>query len=326
MAVAAKLAPNELAIAQSVIYASLFDYPLTVDEIHETLVRSTLSVGEVLATYRMSDALRHIIEYRDGFFVPAGRTALIVERRRREALSRTFLEHHRRFLRILCAIPYARMVALSGSIAHLNLDGDGDLDLFVITRGRHVWSVTVAVVMIAKLFRRRRVTCANFVVSDARLALEQQDLFTANQAIHLKPLVGGGVFREFLAANPFVTELYPNFRPSGAWPFGFKQSAAVGKAKAATEWALRAPAFCVETFCRYAYGSYLRRRASSWSSPDQVRLQRDCLKLHTRSHRHSTLERFDAMMREALARLDRIERSSAPAPTIQAPVVRNQRR
>ena len=316
---AVMLTPDELAIARSVIYASLFDYPLTVDEVHATLVRSTLTVGEVLATYRRSFTLRHIVDYQDGFFFPAGRTTLIVERRQREALSRAFLDHHRRFLRILCAIPYAGMVALSGSIAHLNLDGGGDLDLFIITRGRHVWSVTVAVLVIAKLFRRRRVTCANFVVSDTSLALEQQDLFTANQAIHLKPLIGSGVFREFLAANPFVTEVYPNFQPSGAPAFGFKESAAVERVKAAVEWLLCGPAFCVEALCRYAYGSYLRGRASSWSSPDQVRLQRACLKLHTRSHRHSTLERFDAMMREAVARLDEIDRSAVPAPARQAP-------
>jgi len=28
------------------------------------------------------------------------------------------------------------MVALSGSVAHLNLEGSGDLDLFIVTRGR----------------------------------------------------------------------------------------------------------------------------------------------------------------------------------------------
>ena len=37
------------------------------------------------------------------------------------------------------------MVALSGSIAHCNLDRGGDLDLFIVTHGHHVWSVTVAV-------------------------------------------------------------------------------------------------------------------------------------------------------------------------------------
>src|SRR5437867_2832988 len=141
MAGTVMLAPNALAIVQSVVYASLFDYPLTLDELRQTLVKSKQRVAEILETYRTNAALRLIVEYREGFFFPAGRSRLVDERRRREALSREFLNQHRFFLRILCAIPYARMVALSGSVAHLNLDGPGDLDLFIITRGRRVWSV-----------------------------------------------------------------------------------------------------------------------------------------------------------------------------------------
>jgi hypothetical protein len=36
-----------------------------------------------------------------------------------------------------------------------------------------------------------------------------------------------------------------------------------------------------------------------------VRLGRDCLKLHTRSHRHSILERFDAAVGDAMTASDR---------------------
>ena len=86
------------------------------------------------------------------------------------------------------------MVALSGSVAHLNLEGSGDLDLFIVTRGRRVWSVTVAVILLAKLLGRRRTLCANYVLSDTQLQMDQQDLFTASQIIHLKPLVGGEVY------------------------------------------------------------------------------------------------------------------------------------
>jgi hypothetical protein len=249
----------------------------------------------------MSESLPLVVEYRHGLFFPAGRTDLVAERHRREALSRAFLDRHRRLLRVFCAVPYTRMVALSGSIAHMNLEGTGDLDLFIVTRGAHVWSVTVAVLLLAKLFGRRDVTCANFVVADSHLELEQQDLFTANQTIHLKPLVGGGLLREFVAANPFVGEIYPNFRPSDEPAFGFRQPAAVVKAKAAVEWALHLPSAGVEALCRSAYGWHLRRRAPSWRSPGQVRLERDCLKLHTRSHRHSILERFDSAVLNALA-------------------------
>jgi hypothetical protein len=59
------------------------------------------------------------------------------------------------------------------------------------------------------------------------------------------------------------------------------------------EWLLWLPWLGIEPACRVAYGAYLRRQSATWESPEQVRLDADCLKLHTRSHRRSVLERFE---------------------------------
>ena len=292
---------RELAIARSVIYASLFDYPLTLDQLHHTLIDSEQTRPEILAVYDGSEMLQHIVEYRDGFFFPAGRSDLVAERARREARSREFLRRHERLLRLICALPFTRLVALSGSVAHLNLEPDGDLDLFVITRGQRVWTVTVALLVLAKLLHRRRVVCANFVLADSHLTLDQQDLFAANQAIHLRPLVGAAVLERFLAANRFVTRIYPNASAAATPParvdVGGRGLAAL---KGALEVALALPSPLIEGVCRRLYAWHLGRRASSWRSPDQVRLRSDYLKLHTQSHRRRVLERFDAAMDLAL--------------------------
>jgi hypothetical protein len=314
------LAGDELAIARSVLYASLFDYPLTLSQLRQTLIESPQTPSQILAAYARSESLRAAVEYRDGFFFPTGRHGLIHERRRREARSRAFLERHRTLLAVVGALPYVRMVALSGSIAHLNLETDGDLDLFIVTRGAHVWSVTVAVVLLAKLLRRRRTVCANFVIADSRLALEQHDLFTASQVVHLKPLIGRTVLLEIMAANRFVSRFYPNFHPSAApiapgwsWDAPSTGSAthrgSVGlvwralasrRVKLAAEWLLTYPSMLAEGVCRRAYRGYLKRRSASWTSPEQVRLEDDVLKLHTHSHRQSVMERFEQAVRDAL--------------------------
>jgi len=298
---------RELAIARSVIYASLFDYPLTLDQLHQTLIESDQTAPELLAVYEGSELLQAIIDYRDGFFFPGGREDLIAERRRREARSRVFLERHRRLLRLLCALPFTRLVALSGSVAHLNLEDDGDLDLFIVTRGRRVWTVTVAVLALAKLLGQRRSLCANFVMADSHLLLgvEQRDLFTASQVIHLKPLIGADVLDEFVAVNPFVTRFYPNgIRPYNRPPVAVR-SRGLAVIKTAFEIVMALPAPLIEASCRQLYAWHLGRRAASWRSPDEVRLQSDYLKLHTQSHRHSVLQRFDAAVELALQRATR---------------------
>jgi hypothetical protein len=286
---------RELAIARSVIYASLFDYPLTLDQLHYALVESDQTPAEILAVYDGSEFLQTIVQHQDGFFFPSGRADLLPERRRREARSDLFLRQHERVLRLICALPFTRLVALSGSVAHRNLEANGDLDLFIVTRGRRVWTVTVALLVLTKLLHRRRTVCANFILADSRLALDQQDLFTANQVIHLRPLIGAELLDQFRAANPFVADCYPNSAAKAPEaPLVEVHSRGLAAAKRVLEAVLALPSPLVEAFCRAAYAWHLRRRAGSWRSPDQVRLQSDYLKLHTRSHRHAVLDRFNA--------------------------------
>jgi len=295
-----RLADSDIAIVRSVLYASLFDYPLTLAELRQTLIESRQTPSAIKAAFARNDDLRALVSTCDGYYFPAGRGDLVAERRRREEHSRRFLDRHRRFLTFVSAMPYVRMVALSGSVAHLNVEGDGDLDLFVVTKGRQVWSVTVAIIVLAKLMGLRRTVCANFVLADSRLTLDQADLFTASQVIHLKPLVGMDVFRALVAANPFVTRFYPNFHSAAAGRLGLRLSLPVRLVKAFTEWAGAPISWLVEWGCRAAYRAHLLRRSGQWRSPDQVRLEPDCLKLHTQSHRHSVMDRFTSAADRAL--------------------------
>ena len=296
---------HELAIVRTVVYASLFDYPLTLDQLRESLIGAAMTRDEILALYESSASLRSTIEHRDGFFYPTGRGGLVAERRRREARSRAFLARHERLLQWICALPFTRMVALSGSIAHLNLDERGDLDLFIVTRGRRVWTVSVAAIVLTRLLGVRRIVCANFVMADTHLRVEPQDLFTANQILHLKPLIGDEVLDGFLAANPFVRRFYPNARATSRTGFALRVNRPLQTTKRILEALLLVPSRPIEAICRRVYSWHLRRRARSWQSPEQVQLQADYLKLHTRSHRRSVLARFDDSVDEALGQKER---------------------
>lgn len=294
------LTTEERAIARSVLYAALFDYPLTLSQLRQTLIASRQTASEIAARLQDSPVLSRLVHHRDGYYFPAGRPDLIATRLQREARSRAFLAQHRPLLRLIAAMPFVRMVALSGSIAHLNLENGGDLDLFIVTRGRRVWSTAVAAILLAKVLGRRRTLCANFIVADTALVFDQQDLFTANQVINLKPLTGSHTYRQILAANAFVRECYPNFHAPDCSDLRLRQPLWLRAARSVAERLLAAPSLLAERVCRAAYRTYLRRRATSWTSPDQVVLGDSVLKLHTRSHRRDILMRFDDALHEAL--------------------------
>ena len=298
--------PSELAILRTVLYSSLFEYPLTLEELRRTLLESVQSEVDILRTYEGSLPLRRLVEMRDGVFFPRGRRAWVAQRRQRELRSLAFLQRHRPFLWLLCACPFVRLVALSGSIAALNADHRADLDLFVITKGPRAWTITLGGIALARLMGCRRAVCLNFILSDDRLVLEQQDMFAANQIIQLRPLAGADeAYHEFLSANPFVRRFYPNFDPSATQsPVAVQLGPFVRRLKRAAERLLDGPSRLLEAFSRFVYGSHLHRRAATWSSPSQVRLHSSCLKLHTRSHRQGILERFDALCRTMLGNAD----------------------
>ena len=288
------LSPAEEAIVRSVLYAAVFDYPLTLSQLRQTLIGSAQTPSEIVAALRHSAALAKLVHMRDGFIFPAGRSDLIAIRRRREQRSRGFLADHGPLLRLIAALPYVRLLGLSGSVAHLNMENGGDLDIFIVTRGARVWSTAVAVILLAKALGRRRTLCANFIVADSSLTVDQPDLFSANQVINLKPLLGDDMYRRLLEANPFVHDFYPNFHAPNAGHLRVRQPALLRGVKAMVEAVGWLPSALAEVVCRTAYRAYLRRQSASWRSPEQVVLGDTVLKLHTRSHRALVLRRFNA--------------------------------
>jgi hypothetical protein len=287
---------QELAVLRSVIYASLFDYPLTLAQLESSLIGVRADAAAIESWCRESDLLQAALEQRDGLYFPAGRSDLVRTRSRREAVSRQLLDRDRRILSFVAGMPFVRMVALSGSLAHLNAEGSADLDLFVITTPHRVWSVTVATLVLSKMLGWRKHVCMNYVVSENAMSIEPADLFSANQIIHLRPIVGHHVFDRFVKSNPFVRDFYPNFELA---PIGPKPQAA--RLKPALERLLSlGTAQLAERIARMLYGWHLRRRAARWQSRDQVRLEAQCVKLHTSSHRATTLRKFEDAMASAL--------------------------
>jgi hypothetical protein len=290
---------QEIAVLRSVTYASLFDYPLTLAQLRESLIGERADEHTIAAWLASSAFLQATVEHHDGLYFPRGRRDLLATRVRREALSRELLDRDRQVLHFLSHLPFVRMVALSGSLAHLNAEGGSDLDLFVITSPGRVWCVTLFVLVVARLRGWRRRLCLNYVVSERNLTIEPADLFSANQIIHLRPVTGEPVYRRFLEANAFVAAHYPNFSPRRVDPLaGATQP---GRARRLLETILSVGiAPLADRVSQLLYGWHLRRRSVMWKSRDQVRLERECLKLHTSSHRADTMARYEAALDHAL--------------------------
>jgi hypothetical protein len=291
----------ERAFLQSVLYASLFDYPITLSQLRDGLIGERADEPTLARCYLTSDLLQATVECAEGHYFPRGRSDLLETRCRRERASQQLLENSARALALVRNMPFVRMVALSGSLAHLNAEGGADLDLFVVTRPARVWSVMVTALVVARLMGWRRQLCLNYIVSERALLVGPADLFCANQIVHLQPLDGHEVYRAFLESNRFIERFYPNFQPKARSSAASPRPLLYQVAETVLDWTI-APLY--ERLCRVLYGRYLRRRAHTWRSRDQVRLEAECLKLHTSSHRREVMARFERALEAAMARAE----------------------
>jgi hypothetical protein len=81
----------EDAILRTLLYADIFDFPLTEAELHHFLIGCAADLPTLRAVLRSSARLARYVEYCDGFWSLRGRAATVAVRRHREAASQLLL-------------------------------------------------------------------------------------------------------------------------------------------------------------------------------------------------------------------------------------------
>src|SRR5262245_570390 len=97
---------EERAFLRSVLYAAVFDYPLTVEQLHEAFIDVRATCQDIVRWYGESYALQQAIEFSDGYFFPRGRRDLLAIRHAREVISRSVLKELRQPLALVLRMPF----------------------------------------------------------------------------------------------------------------------------------------------------------------------------------------------------------------------------
>jgi hypothetical protein len=278
-------------VLKTALYAGLFDYPLTPEEMRRGLFDLEMS-GEALDDAVSRCGLLTRVE-RDGrVFLPLkGREGTVEVRLRREREHGAFLARMRPALERLCGLPFVRMAALSGGSA---LSYGEDLDLFVVAAPGRAWTVTLLSVLLAKAMGLRRAICVNYLVDEGALHIPARDFFTAHQVLTLKPVYGLGVYERFVRENAWVKEHFPNFTPHREeTPFRARE----GRMKRGIERLLTKGGDGMEEAVRGLYGRYLRRRLGPSGGRSGVVLTPHRLQLNVVDHKGEVARRFEEALK-----------------------------
>ncbi len=276
-------------------YADVFEYPMTAQQAHRYIIGSLASPKQVAAALgNLAQAGR--VEAHEGYYTLPGRSDLIQVRRHRTASSAPLWNHARRYGRLLAALPFMRLVAVSGALALDNTDEAGDIDYFLVTAPGRLWLARAMSVLIVRLAARRGVTlCPNYLLTTRALVLTDRNLFTAHEVVQMVPLAGHDLYRRLRRLNRWTAAYLPN---ADGPPRSFLDEPQVRRASALAEWAMRNRPFGrlerweMERKVR-KFG--LMQRARSTPADDRLEtvFGKDCCKGHLDYHGARTLRAFE---------------------------------
>jgi hypothetical protein len=293
--------PIEAAIFKTVVYADLFNFPLTAREIHHFLIHDKpVSEEQVLYTLQYSNALPPVLTVVDGYVVYNGREELIALRKAREAASERLWPQAIRCGAWLARLPFVRMVAITGALAmHNAADDDDDLDYILVKSHKRVWIARAFAIVVVRLGRRFGVEiCPNYVLAESALEQDKHDIFMAHEVAQMVPVYWLELYNQFRAANGWVGDhlsnakgVYfqePEYAPAGVWKI-FKQTIEGVLGGELGDW-----------FENWEYRRKLRRFAQDMRNPhSSARLDKEHVKGHFNDHGHPILERYYQRLRES---------------------------
>ena len=196
----------ERAILETLAYSDVFDYPLTLDELHRflTFPATVAEIQECMLGMKN-------IAFANGYYFLAGRSEIVDIRKQREENSRKAFRRAMFYGRILGRLPFIRMVALTGSLAMLNLSKNRDMDYMLVAKPGRVWTARAFALLLARVTRLfGDVICPNVIVSENALEWKVRNLYTAHEFAQMISISGEGVFYRLRVVNKWVEDVLPN--------------------------------------------------------------------------------------------------------------------
>lgn len=212
----------ERAIIKTLIYADVFDYPLTLGEICRRLIKVKIIGQRPISLWLKNLKNKKIIYEKDGYYFLQRKKYIVKERKEKKVYSERKIEIACKVASFLKFIPSVELIGITGALAVNNSKKDDDLDLMIITSSKLLWTTRFLVTLLVELLGVRRrpggfVTsdkiCLNMFLDEEHLSLpiKERDLFSAHEVIQVKPIYDRNqTYQRFLQENLWVKKYLPN--------------------------------------------------------------------------------------------------------------------
>jgi hypothetical protein len=219
-------------ILATLAYYDIFDYPLTLIEVHKFLVNPSrlMNIGGAIGTMGLAEIYGEldkliasgIVNEKNGFYFLGSRPELYSQRIENSKIADQKWKKFLKAVKFLALAPFLRGVFASGSMALGNTEQSSDFDVLVIARTGRLYTCRFFLWLISSLLGVRRKKyqkvapdklCFNHHITDSHLYLRHQSLFNAQTYINLKPaMISPALIDKFFAENFWLNKYAYNFR------------------------------------------------------------------------------------------------------------------
>jgi len=213
----------EKAIVATLRYFEFFDYPATFEEIYLFLTKKT-NKKRLKATLD-NLLLQRKLKYTLGEYSISSNKNLKSLRQKlllRRAISKNKLNKIQFYIKILSLFFQIKLIGLSGSMAMMNAQENDDIDLFIITAYKKLWTGRLVALILVQILGLRRSfgqksikdkVCLNLFFDESNLCVPKQkrNLYVAHEILQMKPLVDkDNIYQRFLWKNNWIYDIFPN--------------------------------------------------------------------------------------------------------------------
>lgn len=207
---------------KALVYADLFDFPLTEEEIYWWYVGRRPVTHASLEQGLAQLMHKHLLDMAFGYYFLPGKNQLV--RLRKNRLLPSTVKHMKavKMAQRIRRIPGVLGVAVTGTVAVKNADADDDIDLMIVTQASRLWQTRLLVTSFLELMGRRRkpgqeairdAFCANLYLDVRSLTVprSRQNLYTAHEVAQAVFLYDKhNVATLFLQQNRWIRRYLPN--------------------------------------------------------------------------------------------------------------------
>ena len=194
---------------QPILYYSIFNYPLTKEEIF--LYSKT--TDKAVINFEIEKLLKlNIINKQNAFYVYNNSNDIVSKRLKGNKQASLIMPKAINRAQFISKFPYVESVSISGSLSKGYYDNDGDLDFFIITKPNRLWVARTLLILYKKIVLRnsKKYFCVNYFISTNHLEIAEKNLFTATELNTLIPVTGIEVFKSFQNKNNWSKTNFPN--------------------------------------------------------------------------------------------------------------------